>query len=55
MNDKKKKPYVKPRLRVINLETKQVMAASCKTMGGMPAMMKGHHCGIQQGCMEDGS
>jgi hypothetical protein len=52
---KKKKTYVKPRLREIALETKQVMAGACKTMGGTPAMMKRHHCGIQQGCMEDGS
>jgi len=51
----KKKPYTKPRLRVIELETGQVMASSCKTMAGAPAMMKPNHCGIQQGCMEDGS
>ena len=51
----KKKPYTKPRLRVVELETREIMAMSCKTMSGAPNMQKPNHCGIQQGCMEDGS
>jgi hypothetical protein len=50
----KKKPYVQPHLRIIELETKEVMAAGCKVHRGavnfgMP------HCGIRQGCVIEGS
>jgi len=32
--EKMRRPYVKPRLRVIELETGEVMQGSCKTMQG---------------------
>ena len=57
MDKKKKKIYTKPRLRVIKLETKEVMAGACKTMGYHSAM-GGPHCGLvgnHAPCMNDGS
>lgn len=54
---KKRKPYTPPRLRVIELETKEVLAGACKTMGFHSAF-GGPHCGLVGGhtpCMDDGS
>lgn len=53
----KRKPYSIPRLRVIKLETEEVMATSCKTMGNMIGMAP-PHCqlmGHKSPCMSDGS
>ena len=57
MKNKERKPYVKPRIRIINLETKDTMATACKTQGNM-AGMGPPHCGLvgsHNPCMEDGS
>jgi hypothetical protein len=37
MDDKKKRKYAKPRLRTIELETREVMLGGCKTPSGAPA------------------
>jgi len=53
----RRRPYVKPRIRVIELETKEVMGLACKTQGNHMGM-SGPHCGLVGGhapCMEDGS
>ena len=58
MSDKKnKRPYSPPKIRVIELDTKDVMATACKTQGYHSAM-SGPHCGLVGShgpCMGDGS
>ncbi len=54
MNENKKKSYVEPRLRVIELETREVMANTCKAGGadmntGLPL------CGVANPCSDLGS
>ena len=52
-----RKPYTPPRIRVIELDTKETMATACKTQGNHMGM-SGPHCGLVGGhapCMEDGS
>lgn len=53
--EKKKKPYSKPRLRTIGLETKEVLAGGCKTMGA-PIGAAPPSCGLfSTPCVDDGS
>ena len=58
MNEpKERKPYIKPKIRVIELDTKDVMATACKTHGFHSAF-SGPHCGLigsHDPCMGDGS
>lgn len=54
MEKTEKKPYVTPRLRVIALETREVMANVCKASGedmnfGLPL------CGVANPCADLGS
>lgn len=54
MKDKKKKSYITPRLRTIELETREVMANACKVAGsdmnfGLPT------CGVARPCSDLGS
>jgi len=54
MKETKKKSYVPPRLRVIELETREVMANVCKAVGGdinfgLPL------CGVANPCADLGS
>lgn len=54
MKETKKRPYVTPRLRIIALETREVMANVCKATGGdfnfgLPL------CGVANPCSDLGS
>ena len=53
-DETKKKAYSPPHLRVISLETRDVMAVGCKTMEGTAIGMEGT-CGLDLGCVEIGS
>jgi len=56
MNAREKKRYVKPRLRSIELETKEVMGVGCKTPAGIPNVAQEvAGCGIGAGCLLEGS
>ncbi len=56
MNAREKKRYVKPRLRSIELETKEVMGVGCKTPTGIPnSAEKVPGCGIPSFCLAEGS
>ena len=41
-----KKPYEKPRLRCLELRADEVLAAGCKTPGGLGPTLSGISCGI---------
>lgn len=54
MKDKKRKTYVAPRLRIIELETREVMANACK-MGGPDMNFGLPMCGVANPCSDLGS
>ena len=54
MKEPKKKPYTAPRLRVIELETREVMANVCKA-GGADMNVGLPMCGVANPCSDLGS
>ena len=54
--DAKKKTYTTPKLRTIELETREVMGNFCKTAGGAPnAGEIEDNCGLSVPCSLSGS
>ena len=51
-----KKPYTKPRLRTIELETREVLGTGCKQDPGPTSAQFGvPNCGVSASCVGDGS
>ena len=50
-----KQPYVKPKLRTIELSAEEVLAEGCKFVGGRAWPGQPDDCGIFNNCVLEGS
>ncbi len=52
---KPRRPYVKPRIRVIELVAEEVLTLGCKNSQGASAKLGNPECGIYEKCAGTGS